>query len=258
VFYDQIHLLFLEWGATQGDFLITLMALKHMDDFFEMSKWRIAYFFFLWTTIFAVKGCYLVFFRPFLRARGKAISYFYWFVVGLTVVSWILLVIGESVIVCPHVGKASSKSSMFDNPWNGTDSILVKCAPNLTATSNRVNIVLWLNAVLDAVTDVLSELPFVSSSYRMLILCSRHNSDLGLTHITHAASHKNRTRRLPLPFRLHARLFNYPRHRNSQQRGLKRLPMDHLLAARRGLYCHNHGFRHRLPFDAHRFERALR
>jgi hypothetical protein len=110
VFYDQIHLLFLEWGATQGDFLITIMALRRMDDFFEMSKWRIAYFFFLWTTIFSVKACYLAFFRPFLRARGKAISYYYWFVVGLTVVSWILLVIGDSVIVCPHVGKASSQS----------------------------------------------------------------------------------------------------------------------------------------------------
>jgi hypothetical protein len=112
VFYAQIHLLFLEWGATQGDFLITLLALRRMDDFFEMSKWRIAYFFFLWTTIFAVKGCYLAFFRPFLRARGRAIQYYYWFVVGLSAVSWVLLVIGDSAIVCPHVGKASSESSL--------------------------------------------------------------------------------------------------------------------------------------------------
>jgi hypothetical protein len=115
VFYSQIHLLYLEWGATQGtstqpDFLITLLALRHMNDFFEMSKWRIAYFFFLWTTIFAVKGCYLAFFRPFLRARGKAIAWYFWFVVGLTAVSWPLLVMGDSVIVCPHVGKASSTS----------------------------------------------------------------------------------------------------------------------------------------------------
>ncbi|KAF2678560.1 hypothetical protein K458DRAFT_480822 [Lentithecium fluviatile CBS 122367] len=138
VLYSQIHILYLEWAATHGDILVTLLALQHMDDFFETSKWRVAYFFFLWTAIFSVKWCYLVFFRPFLRAMGRGIAVYWWVTVVLSVVSWVLLVMGDSVIVCPRVGKAA-----------------IKCAPNLSATSPRVNIVLWLNAVLDAVTDIM-------------------------------------------------------------------------------------------------------
>lgn len=109
VVYDQVHNLYLEWAATRGDIVVTLMALRNMENFFEMSKWRVAYFFFLWTTIFSVKMAYFAFFRPFLRAMGRAIDYYYWFAVGITVVSWILLAMGDAVIVCPHVGKAASE-----------------------------------------------------------------------------------------------------------------------------------------------------
>lgn len=60
-----------------------------------------------WTTTFAVKGCFLAFMRPLTRQRSRAINWYYWFIVGFSVVSWAYCVV-DPFIICPYFGADSS------------------------------------------------------------------------------------------------------------------------------------------------------
>lgn len=61
-----------------------------------------------WTTIFAVKISFLIFFKQLIHRLGK-INTYYWVVTGVTVLSWAFLV-AEPFILCPYFGYSSSKS----------------------------------------------------------------------------------------------------------------------------------------------------
>lgn len=102
-------MVYLEFSILRGDQIAALMAFQQKDDLFEQSKRQLAYLLFLWTSIFAVKWCYLAFFYPLLRSMSKRFIYYYWFAVSFSVVSWLFLVVGEQLITCPYVGKAAGK-----------------------------------------------------------------------------------------------------------------------------------------------------
>lgn len=57
----------------------------------------------IWTTTFAVKGCFLAFLRPLVWHISKHMNRYYWFIVYFTVVSWAFCV-ADPFIICPYFG----------------------------------------------------------------------------------------------------------------------------------------------------------
>lgn len=107
-----------------------------------------------WTATFLVKFSFLAFFRQLIR-NVASIKYYYWFVVGLTVVTWMFLV-PEAFILCSDFGiesgRSYSSSSVFHCLLNISNA--VKC---LSPSKNLLYISMTgLVTGLDALTDILS------------------------------------------------------------------------------------------------------
>lgn len=109
ILYTRISMIYLEFSVLRGDQIAALLAFQQIDNLFEQSKWQLAYLLLLWTAVFAVKWCYLAFFYPLLRSMPLKFIYYYWFSVAFSIVSWLFLVVGEQLITCPYVGKASGQ-----------------------------------------------------------------------------------------------------------------------------------------------------
>ena len=76
-----------------------------------MDSLKIIYSFLalIWTTTFAVKLSFLVFFKKLIDRVSKKITLYYWFVVVFTVVSW-MFIVSEPFILCPYFGIETGKS----------------------------------------------------------------------------------------------------------------------------------------------------
>lgn len=105
----RIHYLYLYLAVLRGDMMASLVAFSMMDELLPTSDYQLAYLILAWTTVFAIKWCYLAFFYPLLRAMAKSFLYYYWFAIAFSVVSWLFLVIGEQMISCPYAGKEASR-----------------------------------------------------------------------------------------------------------------------------------------------------
>ncbi|KAF7512478.1 hypothetical protein GJ744_001413 [Endocarpon pusillum] len=138
VLYERLYMIYLEFSVLAGDPTASILAFQQTDELFEQSKWNVAYLLFLWTSIFAVKWCYFAFFHPLLRGTWKWIIYYYWFAVIFSIISWLFLVVGEKLITCPYVGKASAK-----------------CFPELPASKQAIVALFWLGPALDGLTDLM-------------------------------------------------------------------------------------------------------
>ncbi|KAK7937724.1 uncharacterized protein PG986_014592 [Apiospora aurea] len=103
---DQLYLA----TAVQKDKTIVLeLNLAELNDLIQNGMKDYSTFLILaWTTTFFVKFSFLAFFRELVH-RVASIQYYYWSVVGLTVVSWMFLV-AEPFILCPYFGAASFAS----------------------------------------------------------------------------------------------------------------------------------------------------
>ncbi|KAK8022515.1 hypothetical protein PG993_013282 [Apiospora rasikravindrae] len=106
---DQLYLA----TAVQKDKTIVLeLNLAELNDLIRNGMKDYSTFLILaWTTTFFVKFSFLAFFRELVH-RVASIQYYYWFVVGLTVVSWMFLV-AEPFILCPYFGAASCENLLY-------------------------------------------------------------------------------------------------------------------------------------------------
>lgn len=57
----------------------------------------------IWTTTFAVKGCFLAFMRPLVWHISRAMNWYYWFIVTFCVLAW-AFVVADPFIICPYFG----------------------------------------------------------------------------------------------------------------------------------------------------------
>ncbi|KAF7502321.1 hypothetical protein GJ744_006131 [Endocarpon pusillum] len=138
ILYKRIYMIYLEFSMMAGDPTASILAFQQKDELLKQSKWSLAYFLFLWTSIFAVKWCYFAFFYPLLRAMWKWIIYYYWFAIIFSISSWMFLVLGERLIACPYIGRA-----------------FAKCFPELPASKQVIVALFWLGPTLDGLTDLM-------------------------------------------------------------------------------------------------------
>lgn len=57
----------------------------------------------LWTATFSVKACFLVFMHPLVWHISRVVKWYFWFVVGFSIVSWMFVIV-DPFIICPYFG----------------------------------------------------------------------------------------------------------------------------------------------------------
>ncbi|KAF1993796.1 hypothetical protein P154DRAFT_540088 [Amniculicola lignicola CBS 123094] len=67
------------------------------------TKWIDIYPAFIWTATFAIKFSFLAFFKGLIRDVSVKLTWYYWFVVVFTGMTWTFLV-AEPFILCPYFG----------------------------------------------------------------------------------------------------------------------------------------------------------
>lgn len=72
----------------------------------------INYFLFLtWTVVISVKFSFLALFKLLIQRISWKVTFYYWFVVAFTVITWIYMV-SEAFIICPAFGVHFSANSL--------------------------------------------------------------------------------------------------------------------------------------------------
>lgn len=76
----------------------------------------------IWTTTFAVKLSFLVFFKKLIDRVSKQINIYYWIVVVFTVVSW-MFIVGEPFILCPYFGTKTREPLLSCSRYHGSKRV---------------------------------------------------------------------------------------------------------------------------------------
>jgi hypothetical protein len=77
--------------------------LENFEQLLQLQKRVYPFLALIWTTTFAVKGCFLAFMRPLVWHISRGINWYYWFVVGFCIVSWAFCV-ADPFVICPYFG----------------------------------------------------------------------------------------------------------------------------------------------------------
>lgn len=76
----------------------------------------------IWTTTFAVKLSFLVFFKKLIERVSKQINIYYWVIVVFTVVSW-MFIVGEPFILCPYFGIKTREPLFSCSRYHGSKRV---------------------------------------------------------------------------------------------------------------------------------------
>jgi hypothetical protein len=74
-----------------------------LDQLLQLQKKVYPFLALIWTTTFAVKGCFLAFMRPLVWHISRRVNWYYWFIVIFSVISW-AFVVADPFIICPYFG----------------------------------------------------------------------------------------------------------------------------------------------------------
>ncbi|KAI3026983.1 hypothetical protein CBS147347_4819 [Aspergillus niger] len=127
----RAYTIYFQMAALEGNVGAVLFLASHLNEHAKDYGFNIAFIVLLWTTVFAVKWCYLAFFQPLLVGMSRWFIIYYRFTVGLSVISWILSAFVAPIVPCPYTGM----KAIF---------------PNSTVLA-----MIWLPPILDAVTDLM-------------------------------------------------------------------------------------------------------
>lgn len=78
-------------------------VLAHYNELLDLQKKVYPLLALIWTTTFAVKGCFLAFMRPLVWHISRAVNWYYWFIVVFCALSW-AYVVADPFIICPYFG----------------------------------------------------------------------------------------------------------------------------------------------------------
>ncbi|KAH8889082.1 hypothetical protein GQ53DRAFT_767203 [Thozetella sp. PMI_491] len=107
IMYNICYFLYLHTAALLVPQLLP-MLLVNFQGLLEFQKRVYPFLALIWTTTFAVKGCFLAFMRPIVWHISRVMNWYYWFVVVFTLLSWAFCV-ADPFIICPYFGFESVK-----------------------------------------------------------------------------------------------------------------------------------------------------
>lgn len=117
-------------------------SLPYLDAFLALA----------WTTIFAVKFSFLIFFKQLIRRLVK-INVCFWIVTVFTALSWMFMV-SEAFILCSYSGFETRKSGLSEPAFSNIPSSMLWAIQGHPLCRYD-----WLDYRLDALTDIMSRLP---------------------------------------------------------------------------------------------------
>ncbi|PYI01174.1 hypothetical protein BO78DRAFT_391341 [Aspergillus sclerotiicarbonarius CBS 121057] len=137
--YLRAYTIYTELAALEGDITAILVIGSNLSAHGQDFGYNIAFIGLLWTTVFAVKWCYLAFFHPLLVGMSRWFIFYYRFTIGLSLVSWILSAFVAPIVPCPYTGMKA----------------VLKCFPTLPVSNSTMLAMIWLPPILDALTDLM-------------------------------------------------------------------------------------------------------
>ncbi|KAI1646875.1 uncharacterized protein F4817DRAFT_316277 [Daldinia loculata] len=114
ILYYICYFVYLHTAALLAPQLLPYL-LANYDELLYLQKSLYPLLALIWTTTFAVKGCFLAFMRPLVWHISRRVNWYYWFIAGFCILSW-AFVVSEPFIVCPYFGLEGIKcfSSTID------------------------------------------------------------------------------------------------------------------------------------------------
>ncbi|KAI1659421.1 hypothetical protein F4813DRAFT_379749 [Daldinia decipiens] len=107
ILYHICYFLYLHSVALLAPQLLPYL-LANYDELLNLQKRVYPFLALIWTTTFAVKGCFLAFMRPLVWHISRRVNWYYWFIAGFCILSW-AFVVSEPFIVCPYFGLEGMK-----------------------------------------------------------------------------------------------------------------------------------------------------
>lgn len=74
----------------------------------EAPKLFDTYLAFLWTSVYAIKFSFLVFFRTLIKNVSRKLDIYYWFIIVFCIISWVLAIC-MPFMLCPYFTAEGSK-----------------------------------------------------------------------------------------------------------------------------------------------------
>ncbi|KAI0122341.1 hypothetical protein F4814DRAFT_206854 [Daldinia grandis] len=107
ILYHICYFLYLHSAALLAPQLLPYLLAKY-DELLNLQKRVYPFLALIWTTTFAVKGCFIAFMHPLVWHISRRVHWYYWFIAGFCTVSW-AFVVSEPFIVCPYFGLEALK-----------------------------------------------------------------------------------------------------------------------------------------------------
>lgn len=136
----RAYTIYFQMAALEGNVEALLFLASHLEEHAKDYGFNIAFIVLLWTTVFAVKWCYLAFFHPLLVGMSRRFTIYYRCTVGLSFISWILSAFVAPIVPCPYTGmKAICKdpSSAITFHTNHVKQNASPLYPSRTARSSQ-------------------------------------------------------------------------------------------------------------------------
>ncbi|KAF2648265.1 hypothetical protein K491DRAFT_254826 [Lophiostoma macrostomum CBS 122681] len=137
--YTYMYPWYLAFAWMRGDDAASLIVAQDTTVVARALKNNEVYLGFTWTSIYAVKACYLAFFKPLIAASSRRVICYYWSLITLTAISYLFTTIGESIFPCTFDGRAVASTGSGQMP----------------PPDRRLGIVYWVYSIADALTDTM-------------------------------------------------------------------------------------------------------
>ncbi|GAP92701.2 hypothetical protein SAMD00023353_9600070 [Rosellinia necatrix] len=102
ILYHICYFLYLHSAALLDPEVLPYVV-ADFDQLLDLHKKAYPYLALIWTTTYAVKGCFLAFMRPLVWHISRGVNWYYWFIGVFSVISW-AFVVAEPFIICPYFG----------------------------------------------------------------------------------------------------------------------------------------------------------
>jgi hypothetical protein len=103
ILFNICYFLYLHTAALHIPQLLPYL-LANYDQLLSLQKRVYPFLALIWTTTFAVKGCFLAFMRPLVWHISRGINWYYWSIVVFCVICW-AFVVADPFIICPYFGE---------------------------------------------------------------------------------------------------------------------------------------------------------
>ncbi|KAK7753017.1 hypothetical protein SLS62_004966 [Diatrype stigma] len=103
ILYHICYFLYLHSAALLAPQVLPYV-LANYGELLSLQKKVYPFLAMIWTTTFAVKGCFLAFMRPLVWHISRAVNRYYWFIVVFCVMSWAFVMV-DPFIICPYFGE---------------------------------------------------------------------------------------------------------------------------------------------------------